>query len=103
NAREIAYLAPLIVLVFVMGVFPQPFLDRINPSVERFLSRREERDEGTPYAAVVAIPSWIGVTAAEAAPAHGAPAAPAHGAPASGHGAHGGEGHPPAPSNAHGE
>ena len=37
TGREIAYLAPLLVLMFAMGLFPQPILDRINPTVERVL------------------------------------------------------------------
>ena len=32
-------LLPAILLVLVMGLMPQPFLDRINPSTERFISR----------------------------------------------------------------
>jgi NADH-quinone oxidoreductase subunit M len=49
NAREIAYLAPLLVLIVVMGVYPQPFLDRINPSVNRFVARMEQGYRGAPY------------------------------------------------------
>jgi NADH-quinone oxidoreductase subunit M len=33
NRREIAVLAPLAVLIIVLGVYPQPVLDVINPSV----------------------------------------------------------------------
>ncbi|MDP2314550.1 MAG: NADH-quinone oxidoreductase subunit M [Pseudomonadota bacterium] len=99
NAREIGYMAPLIVLIFVMGVFPQPFLDRINPSVNAFVARMEERFDGTPYLAAGGVPSWIGAASAAPAPAaaphddaptHAAP--PAHHAPA-----------PDAASGAHGE
>ncbi|HEX5751846.1 MAG TPA: NADH-quinone oxidoreductase subunit M [Archangium sp.] len=39
NLREFATVAPFLVLVLVMGLMPQPFLDRINPSTERFLQR----------------------------------------------------------------
>jgi NADH-quinone oxidoreductase subunit M len=83
--RELGYLAPLVVLIFVMGLFPQPFLDRINPSVDRFLSRVEARFDGTPYAAAGAIPSWIGAAPApghEAGHSAGgeAPSAPSTGA-----------------------
>jgi NADH-quinone oxidoreductase subunit M len=49
NTREILYLAPLALLIVVMGVYPQPFLDRINPSVTGFLTRMERAFEGTPY------------------------------------------------------
>jgi NADH-quinone oxidoreductase subunit M len=38
NVREIAALAPLLVLIVVLGFFPQPLLDVINPSVENTMS-----------------------------------------------------------------
>ncbi len=34
NPREIAMLVPLVVLFFLIGLFPNLFLDKINPSVE---------------------------------------------------------------------
>jgi NADH-quinone oxidoreductase subunit M len=37
--REVAVLVPVLVLCFVMGLFPTPFLRRIQPSVERILAR----------------------------------------------------------------
>ena len=49
NLREIAYLAPLVLLAFAMGLFPQPLLDRINPSVDRLLVRMEQHYDTTPY------------------------------------------------------
>jgi NADH-quinone oxidoreductase subunit M len=39
NARELVTVLPFVVLVVVMGLKPQPFLDRINPATERFVSR----------------------------------------------------------------
>ncbi|HEX8438667.1 NADH-quinone oxidoreductase subunit M [Archangium sp.] len=39
SLREFATVAPFLVLVAVMGLMPQPFLDRINPSSERFITR----------------------------------------------------------------
>jgi NADH-quinone oxidoreductase subunit M len=89
NARELAYLAPLVVLIFVMGLFPQVFFDRINPSVDRFLARMESRYDGSPYAELGNVPSWVGVIAGppHAAPAHGeGHAAPAHGEAPPAHG-----------------
>src|SRR5690606_12188414 len=35
--REFAVLAPLVALVFVLGLFPGVFLDKMNPSVDAFL------------------------------------------------------------------
>jgi NADH-quinone oxidoreductase subunit M len=39
SLREWAVLSPLVVLIVVMGVYPQPFLDRIQPSVDRLIGR----------------------------------------------------------------
>ncbi len=33
NAREIAIMLPLLVLIFFMGVYPRPFLDKMSPSI----------------------------------------------------------------------
>jgi NADH-quinone oxidoreductase subunit M len=41
SLREIAVLAPLVVAVFVMGVFPNFFFRKMEPSINRFLSRVE--------------------------------------------------------------
>jgi NADH-quinone oxidoreductase subunit M len=35
QGRELAFLAPVIVMIFVLGLCPKPFLDRIGPSVDR--------------------------------------------------------------------
>ena len=39
--REGAVLAPLVVLIVLLGVFPGPLLDRINPSVDRIVAHVE--------------------------------------------------------------
>lgn len=36
NVREMVYLSPIVALVFVMGLFPNVFLDDIRPSSEEF-------------------------------------------------------------------
>ena len=38
NAREIAVLVPLVVLMLGIGLYPKPLYDRVNPSVERILA-----------------------------------------------------------------
>jgi len=40
--RERAVMAPLVVLIVFLGVYPQPVLDRINPSVEALMGRVEK-------------------------------------------------------------
>ncbi len=39
--REVAIVAPIVVLIVMMGVYPKPALDRIEPSVEAILDRIE--------------------------------------------------------------
>lgn len=75
NVREIVYMAPLCVAIVAMGVFPQPILDRINPSVSTFLTRMERvYGEGSPYAPISGTPEWVaarGRPRVVAAPLHG--------------------------------
>ena len=37
NAREIATLVPLVVLCFWIGVYPKPFADVMNPTIQELL------------------------------------------------------------------
>src|SRR5262249_18647920 len=37
SRREIAVLVPIIALCFLMGVYPKPFFDRMQPSVDRMI------------------------------------------------------------------
>lgn len=39
SLRELAVLAPLVVAIFGMGIFPNVFFDKMGPSIERFLAR----------------------------------------------------------------
>jgi len=41
--RERAVMAPLLVLIVFLGVYPQPVLDRINPTVEKLMEHVEEK------------------------------------------------------------
>ncbi len=40
--RERAVIAPLLIVIVVMGVYPKPFLDRIDPSVRHLLAHVEQ-------------------------------------------------------------
>ena len=44
SVREIAVIAPMLVLIVVMGIFPQPFLRQAKPSVDRLIGRFEQAD-----------------------------------------------------------
>src|ERR1035437_2818497 len=39
NAREMVIMAPLIVLIFFMGVYPRPFIDSMTPSIDRMIAQ----------------------------------------------------------------
>ncbi len=39
NGRELAVLAPILLLILYMGIYPQPFLTRMQPAVELTLKR----------------------------------------------------------------
>ena len=36
--KEIIGLAPWVILVFLMGVYPEPFMDKFEPSVTHYLT-----------------------------------------------------------------
>lgn len=40
NLREIIVILPLAIMMFVMGIYPKPFLDKIEPSVEALLNSK---------------------------------------------------------------
>jgi NADH-quinone oxidoreductase subunit M len=54
--REVAILAPLLVLILFLGIYPKPALDRIEPSVNQVLQRIEQTTD-------FEVPQW-GVTEA---------------------------------------
>jgi NADH-quinone oxidoreductase subunit M len=39
NAREIAIMVPLVALIFIMGVYPTPFLDKMAPAIEKVIAQ----------------------------------------------------------------
>jgi NADH-quinone oxidoreductase subunit M len=43
NAREITIMAPLIILIFVMGVYPTPFIDKMNPAIEKLIVQTKQK------------------------------------------------------------
>lgn len=45
SKRELAVFMPLLVLVFWMGLFPQPFLSRMSSSVNAYLAQVKERSD----------------------------------------------------------
>lgn len=47
SAREIAVFVPLIVMIVVMGVYPRPFLSRMEPTVQAYLATVKSRMTAT--------------------------------------------------------
>jgi NADH-quinone oxidoreductase subunit M len=43
NAREIAIMVPLVALIFIMGVYPTPFLDKMAPSIDKVIQMGKTR------------------------------------------------------------
>ena len=43
NAREIVIMVPLIILIFVMGVYPTPFIDKMNPAIEKLIAQTKQK------------------------------------------------------------
>jgi NADH-quinone oxidoreductase subunit M len=39
NARELLVLAPMIVAIFAMGIFPNFFFAKLSPSIDRLIQR----------------------------------------------------------------
>jgi formate hydrogenlyase subunit 3/multisubunit Na+/H+ antiporter MnhD subunit len=44
--RERLVFAPILVLIFVLGFFPQPFIERMQPALDRTLALAADRYEG---------------------------------------------------------
>ena len=45
NGREVAYILPLILFIFWIGVYPQPFLRRMDASVNAYITRFEAKKQ----------------------------------------------------------
>src|SRR5262245_34031025 len=54
--RERLVFAPLLLLIFWMGVMPQPFLDRMQPALDRTLILTRQRAEQSAMAAGLPAP-----------------------------------------------
>jgi NADH-quinone oxidoreductase subunit M len=54
NAREIAVLVPLVVVILWIGVFPQPFLQRMEPAVNHLVEQLQTAKSATASVALSA-------------------------------------------------
>jgi NADH-quinone oxidoreductase subunit M len=71
--RERLVFAPLILLIFWMGVAPQPFLDRMQPTLDRVIAQVQQR---AAEQAALAAPATPEVPATPVVPETPAPIAP---------------------------
>ena len=55
NAREVAAVAPLLVLIVFLGLYPKPVLDVINPAVKATLSDVHKTDPTPKYGSAVGV------------------------------------------------
>jgi NADH-quinone oxidoreductase subunit M len=85
NMREMVIMAPLVALIFFMGVYPRPFIDSMTPSIDRMIAQTTGKKlvaQAAPVEAPAAVAAPeaalpAGHPAMEAAPAAGAAPAPA--------------------------
>ncbi|OBG60866.1 NADH-quinone oxidoreductase subunit M [Mycobacterium sp. E3339] len=56
RARELVVVAPLIALLFVLGIYPKPVLDIINPAVENTMTTIGQHDPAPSVPAVNRVP-----------------------------------------------
>ncbi len=45
NAREISILVPMVIIIFLMGIYPKLFFSKMDASVEKFLKDFKGRIE----------------------------------------------------------
>ncbi|CAH2032213.1 NADH-quinone oxidoreductase subunit M [Trichlorobacter ammonificans] len=45
NAREIAIMVPLIALIFVIGVYPNPFIEKMTPSIKKVIAQTKPQQK----------------------------------------------------------
>jgi len=43
NAREVIIMLPLVALIFVMGLFPTPFLDKMAPAIDKVVQQAKQK------------------------------------------------------------
>jgi NADH-quinone oxidoreductase subunit M len=83
NAREIGIMVPLIIMIFVMGIYPKPFIDKMDPAIKKLVSQVRPASMNAKKMPEAVTAPTAGHTGTEVPAGH--PAAPAtgpHAAPA---------------------
>jgi NADH-quinone oxidoreductase subunit M len=55
SSRELAVFAPILLLIVIMGVYPQPFLSRMEPAVQKYVARIQQKIAAAPIAEPVQV------------------------------------------------
>ncbi len=66
NGREIAIMVPLIVMIFFMGLYPKPIIDKMEPAIKKLVSQVRV---STPVAQAQSIQPVVALPAEGQAPA----------------------------------
>ena len=45
NYREIGYMLPLVILMFWIGLYPRPYLNLMQPTVNHYVGKMQERQK----------------------------------------------------------
>ena len=101
NAREIGIMIPLLVLIFVMGLYPNPFIEKMDPAVKKLVAQtRPKTMTALKAPAMPAMPAADQHGAAPGMPEGHSPMPAGHGAAAEG-GMPAGHAPAAAPANPH--
>jgi len=81
NAREIAIMVPLVALIFIMGVYPNPFIEKMDPAIKKLVAQTKQAGvvaQIPPAQGMPSLPPGHAAIAPQPAPAtdHLAPAMP---------------------------
>ena len=71
NLRQLGYMLPLVILMFWIGLYPKPFLSRVQPTVDHYIGQVQAKHQAY-------LEATGQVRAAEAQPAEAPPARKAH-------------------------
>ena len=70
NGREIGIMIPLLVLIFVMGLYPNPFIEKMDPAIKKLVAQTRPKSM-TVQKAVIAVPSAEAAVPAAMPAGHG--------------------------------
>jgi len=68
NAREIGIMLPLLALIFIMGVYPNPFIEKMQPAINKLIAQTKTSSMTAQLPATTALPAGHPVIAPEQSP-----------------------------------